>query len=847
MSPTLRRALLVSLVIAWASFAPAQSRMEWGTDSTNRFVSVHGRHSALFGYPETGLEVWAYPVQILRSFTLHFRPEGTTSEVDARTLLRRIVYAPESITRIYAGPDFVVREKLFVPLDEAGAIISYETESSRPIDVLVEFVPVLDLMWPAAIGGQETLWDSAASSYVISEPTHRFTASIGSPDIVSHDETHNFNRPANDSSSVAFTLRVQPHRVSRVIIAGSKSIEDVNAIASKLLASATALEKSATDHYSDLENHALEIETPDPEVNRALAWSAIALDQAWVCNPALGCGMVAGYGPSRRARRPQYDWFFAGDGLVAVHGLLAEGEYDRARQELEFIMKYQDPNTGMIWHELAQSAAELDWKNYPYMFLHVDLSFEFLNAIAEYYSITGDADFVKSHWNSIQAAHQYCRSLVENDGLPHIPSEKRGQREQDALSDELALSVNWLTASQAFATLAAATDHADLAQESRMTADKLGPVIVQRYWDKQQNSWITGYTRSGVPLQMQGIGPVSVLEQLSLSNSQRDSILDELASSTFQTDWGTRGNGSNSASYDPNSYANGSVWAVGTSGAAAAFWKEHRPVTAFSTWSALLPWTSLDSLGHIHETLAGDLYHEELESVPEQTWSSSSLLSSAVQGLLGLEIDGAESRVTVAPHLPFNWDQLTLKHVRAGKSELSISMAQTENEVRVQIQNEGPTVKFLFAPEIPLGAKLGTAKLGTRPIAATLEQHPQDSHAKVEFDLARGSTSLTINYTGGVAVIPDLPHPMLGDVSQAIKIISTALQGRTFIVNFDYTPSAGSSFNVRTPWNISDVKGGTMQAITHGLYRCKIKPDPEPQDPSAYHHGTVSFTLNGPA
>src|SRR5581483_515970 len=518
MSPTLRCALLVPLVIAWASFAPAQSRMEWSTDSTNRFVSVHGRHSAIFGYPETGLEVWAYPVQILRSFTLHFRPEGTTSDVDARTLLRRIVYTPESITRIYAGPDFVIREKLFVPLDESGAIISYETEGSRPIDVLVEFVPVLDLMWPAAIGGQETLWDSAASSYVISEPTHRFTASVGSPDIIAHDETNNFNRPTNSSSTLAFTLHVQPHKTSPVIIVGGKSVEDVNANSSKLLANNSALEKAASEHYSDLLNHALEIEAPDREVNRALAWSAIALDQAWVCNPALGCGMVAGYGPSRRARRPQYDWFFAGDGMVAVRGLLAEGEYDRARQELEFIMKYQDPNTGMIWHELSQSAAVLEWKNYPYMFLHVDLSFEFLNAIAEYYSITGDVDFVKAHWNSIQAAHQYCQSLVEDDGLPHIPSEKRGQREQDALCDELAVSVNWLTASQAFATLAAATDHADLAQASRMTADKLGPVIVRRYWDKKQNSWITGYTRSGVPLQMQGIGPVSILEQLSLSN-----------------------------------------------------------------------------------------------------------------------------------------------------------------------------------------------------------------------------------------------------------------------------------------------------------------------------------------
>lgn len=841
-----RTTLLVLFVFACFTPSLAQSRMQWSTDSTNRFVSVHGRRSAIFGYPETGLEAWVYPMQILRGFAVHFRPQGTSSEMDAKTLLRRIVYAPDSITRIYTGPDFVIREKLFVPLDEPGAIISYESEGPRPIDVKVDFLPVLDLMWPAAIGGQETLWNASLSAYVISEPTHHFTASIGSPDIVAHDDTQNFNRPTSGSAGLAFTIRLELRKRSRIVIAGGKSQATVSALSRSLVANETASENSAADHYTDLLNHVLEIETPDADINRVLAWSEIALDRTWVCNPDLGCGIVGGYGPSRKARRPQYDWFFAGDGMVAIRGLLAEGEYDRARQELEFILKYQDPKTGMIWHELAQSAAFLDWKNYPYMYLHVDLSFDFLATVAEYYSTTGDSEFLNAHWDSILAAYQYCRSLVEQDGLPHIPSEKRGEREQDALSDELALSVNWLTASQAFATLATATGHHDLAQASRAVAQKLGPVIVQRYWDARQNSWITGYTRSGVPLLMRGIGPVSVLEQLPLSSTQREFILNELASSRFQTDWGTRGNGSNSASYDPNSYANGSVWAFSTSAAAAAFWKEHRPVTAFSIWSALLPWASLDSLGHVHETLAGNYFHEEFESVPEQTWSSSGLLGSAVKSLLGLEIDGAQSRIAFAPHLTLNWDAIAIKHVRAGKSELSIRMTQSASEIRLDIENPGPPLKFLFAPEIPLGAKPATAKLGSRPVAVSLEQHPQDSHAKVEFELASGSSSLAVHYAGGVAIFPDLPRPRVGDGSQTIKIISTTLQGRIFTVDFDYIPSSGTSFAVRTPWSIDDIRGGTMQKVGPDLYRCKINSDPANRDAGDYRHGVVSFALSGP-
>ncbi|MGA7402095.1 MAG: hypothetical protein WCC99_20475 [Candidatus Sulfotelmatobacter sp.] len=67
----------------------------------------------------------------------------------------------------------------------------------------------------------------------------------------------------------------------------------------------------------------------------------------------------------------------------------------------------------MIWHELTQSAGWLDWSKYPYMFVHVELTFEFLNTVSAYVSVTGDRDFVKAHWPSIQAAYQYCRSLLD--------------------------------------------------------------------------------------------------------------------------------------------------------------------------------------------------------------------------------------------------------------------------------------------------------------------------------------------------------------------------------------------------------------------------------------------------
>ena len=95
--------------------------LEVDTSVTQRFVAVHGRRSLIMGYPEKGLEIWAYPFQILEGYQIGFRNEREASEADARPLLRRLIYAPDSVTRIYAGTDFVVREKLFVPLDRPAA------------------------------------------------------------------------------------------------------------------------------------------------------------------------------------------------------------------------------------------------------------------------------------------------------------------------------------------------------------------------------------------------------------------------------------------------------------------------------------------------------------------------------------------------------------------------------------------------------------------------------------------------------------------------------------------------------------------------------------------------------
>ncbi|MGC1869735.1 MAG: hypothetical protein WA700_02145 [Acidobacteriaceae bacterium] len=822
---------------------PIPESLSLTTDAVvpRRFIAVHGRRALLDGYAASGLEVWAYPVQLIKSYEIGFRPQGATSEIPGATILRRIVYQPDEITRIYIGPNFIVREKLFVPLNTPRAIVTYSVESQNPVDIVVHFVPVLNLMWPAGIGGQDINWNAAASGYLLTEQTHRFSAVIGSTAIMAHDEI--FNRPSSSTTpaSLAFTIRPtgsgRIRTASVVIASGDGSAASLNPLVKTLTDSGDEMEKEAARHYAELRSNVLQIETPDASLNRDLAWAEIALDQAWVCNPYLGCGLVAGYGPSRGARRPQYAWFFAGDAMVAVQALLSAGEYDRARGALDFIAKYQDPKTGMIWHELSQSAGLIDWVGkYPYMFVHVDISFQYLNTVAEYVATSGDKTFLQDHWKSVQAAYRYCQSLIDPaDGLPHIPPGKEGGDEQDRMSDELTLSASWVAAANSFSEMATWMGDASAAAEAKKASAQARESIAKRYWDPKQKFWIDGFSPSGREILDRSASGDVVIEQHLFSQPQEQSLLDDLASPSFQTDWGTRSTSIASGVFNADSYAKGSVWAVGTAGAATAFWDSHRPATAFAIWSGLIPWSSLDSLGHMDEVLAGDYYHQQTESVPEQTWSSASFFYTAVHGVLGLQVDGVTRQVVFAPHIPADWNAVTVQNIRLPQAKIDFAWTRTGDGSSLEAINSGDPIHLVYSPEIPLGSALKGARFNGKSIQARLEQHAEDEHATVDFELPHGTSHVTLKYSGGVSLVLRQVDPLLGNPSHAMKLIDVKLNGSTYTVEAQVDSSQSSNFQLRTGRKIIDVHGATWKAISPETYEFTVPPTDTSHSPGKYH------------
>ena len=810
------------------------AQLTWSTDTvTQRFIAVHGRRALVMGYPRSGLEMWAYPLQLISDYHVSFIPRPGTYTWGGRTLLRQLEYRPQEVIRTYVGPDFVVRERIFVPLDESGAILSYEVQGRSNVDLKIQFRPVLSLMWPAALGGQYTEWDDGAEGYVIREPLHGFSAVIASPETVEHDVVVN----RTIQLTTRMTLIVRPkvdsneRRTASVFVGYNPSgVTPARGVFARLQAHAKQLYAEQVTHYSDLLGNAMQIETPDEDVNRSLASAVIALDQAWVCNPSLGCAVVGGYGPSRGERRPQYAWFFAGDGLVATEAIIAAGEFERAREELAFIAKYQDKKTGMIWHEIAQSVDIEDWKrDYPYMFVHVDITFEYLRGFADFVKASGDESFLRQQWPGIQAAYKYCESLLDpSTGLPRIPAGREGANEQDRMRDDIGLSSSWISAAEGFAEMALRMDDAQEATKATQAAGRARKAIAALDWDASHHYWLQGHSASGEPMYSQRPRPTALLSQDVFTPEQIGEVLDAVASPDFQTDWGVRTMSAASGEFDPNSYAKGSVSALGTSSVALAFWNQHRSVTAQQIWDGLLPWNTLDSNGHMHEVAAGDFYHPEIESVPEQTWSSAGFYSATVHGLLGLQVDATRHKLTFAPRLPLEWDYVNVDRVSVGGAVLELELRRSQDGLELTVKNSGPTVAIDFRPEVPLGAaevNAFTESAQNKPsrLHAGVEHDAQDEYVVTSFTAEKGSTRCHIRFRGGVQV--SVPHSELrvGDASRGLKVVDVNLKGETLSITA-YRKQAGERlFNVRSRWNLIDARGAKVESHTGDLYRMTLQ------------------------
>jgi hypothetical protein len=751
-----------------------------------------GKKFAILGYESGSFEAWAYPLKLFRNFEFSFYIGSSTEPIRGRDIVRFISVTPEATTLTFTYQSFTVRAIYVTPVDEPGAIIFLDVNSTEPLTIVSSFLPVLQPMWPAGIGGQYAYWDDAMRAYLISEPTRKNHGFVGSPAAVgmSYTPAHMLSDYPNQFKIVIDHPDSLNGRFIPIVMAGGKGSRDsVKASYQRLLKNPESYYQKNVEYYRSLLANTLRIETPNKEINLAFEWAKVAYDNLFVDNPDLGYGMVAGLGPSSTGGRPGFGWFFGGDAFINSFSLDSYGAYQSVKDALAFTQKWQRED-GKMAHELSQSAGYVDWwKDYPYGYIHGDTSPFYICAMDDYYKATGDAAFVKKSWSTLKKAYDWSLATDENkDGLMDNKKAGLGALEYGPLIDiesDIYTGAIWVRAVYAMKSLARATDNATFAEQVDKYYEKASRTFKEKFWDEKNQQYSYAFTATGEHVDI--VSPWSSVGLMwELGDPEKSAkSLEKLNSAELTTDWGIRSISNKSKYYEPLNYNYGAVWPFLTSWVSTAQFKHHFALQGYNSLMASARHTFDNGLGYLTEVFSGSQNIWPQEAVAHQGFSSASVVLPLVRGLFGLDGDAARRVVIFAPQVPANWENLSITNYRIGNKIVNMRYARGENQVSVDIDSKGDgDYSFIFSPALGIGTKIISARVNGQAVPFQQEVSSQTVQPIVDSKLG-SSLKIEIDFEPIVELLPPSNETKTGDSNKGLKIISTSLKDNTLHVIVD--------------------------------------------------------------
>jgi hypothetical protein len=802
-----------------------------------RFVHAVGEKCGLWGFENGKLEGWVYPLKIFHDFQLDFMLEGYPRVYHGSEIVRSVRVFPHMVQLQYSTERFTVTETLFAPREEPGFVILLNVKAPAALRVYVHFEPDLNLMWPGGIGGQFSKWDEKGKWVTIGEPTNRFTALIGSPLAISATAVGYHAYLSNEQPDEGMELRITTEQANRtylpiVVAGGIQGTYDAAVTYQRLLNNLPVLYSQSLRHYADLDAQGTQFLTPDPQVNEALRWSRISLDQLKVCNPYVGCSYVSGYGSSGTGTRPMYAWFFD-EPTMTSPAYLEYGGAESLKEALRFMQKYQRAD-GKIPHEVSQSAGLINWfKDYPYAYIHPDSPIEYLIAMGNFLRFTGDREFVKESWPSIQKAYGYCVSLLDpGDGLPGIPKGEWGSSEVSDFTKDSAMAGEWIAGLRAMGKISESLGEKGLERECEERQRQAEQSLEREFWDPQTNYYDYGLDTAGKHLTYisPAIGYSASLGVLPDDHARV--VIERLSTAALLSDWGQRELSLDDPDYREGSYHVGSVWPYFSAAPMLGQFRYHNAVQGFCTWMSMMGLRGFSARGAMPEVLTGRFFRLLDNAVPHQMFSELTAIPGFISGVLGLTLDVPERALTIEPHLPPDWPSVAVHQFPFGQEKLSLELRQQPGVLTAAVEFSGsqPT-KVTFAPGLPAGSTILSVLHDGKPVPFQVENFDSDVHAGATVTVAHKST-LEVRYSPGVAARIEWQPLLEGDTSRNLRVLHTAFHEGDLQMMVEGLPGREYRVQLFTPWRVNPLQGARALETTGNVKTLVLVSPPEAEKAS---------------
>ena len=684
--------------------------------------TVAGERGVILGQQDGTFEAWTLPVKLLSHMTIEANVEGYTVPIDVNQQAAEIEVRPDRTVISYSHVAFTVRQIMFspnAPLAGTGPMVIYEFDCLHPTDFTFRFTPELRWMWPERNEGvPDAEWvhgpGGTPGFYVLHADYPNLAGALTIPGAEPGILAPYQERP--QVHPVELKLHIDPARDHGKLFPLLMAVGTTQAAANTAALGATLTRLNAgiaasyqthAETYKSLLANSTSIETPDKALNEAFQWATVSIEQ--LRTRAQGTdetALVAGYYASADSARPGFGWFFGRDALYTLYAVNGFGDFALSKGELEFLI-HRQRSDGKIMHEYSQTAADIDWQAFPYMYAAADATPLFLLAVEDYVKASGDTAFLTANRDAIQKAWAFETDPAHDTDHDGIYDNSQGTGWVESWPggmphQEIYLALLDQQASAAMAELENLLGDTAKSASAQQRADNISKTIEAEYYDPDKLCYAFSRNANGSQDRTSTVYP-ALAWWSELSNGRSvlahpEGCLQQLAAHTLATDWGLRDVSSDEKIYDGMSYHQGSVWPLFTGWAALAEYRANQPLAGYQMLMENADLTWAQDLGADTELLSGDFYVPFGRSTSHQLWSSAMVITPALRGLFGISIDAQSKTVTVDPHLPATWNHAEIRNLRVGDETLDLAFVQTSNEIQVSLKSKAaPAIKIRSA------------------------------------------------------------------------------------------------------------------------------------------------------